>query len=165
MTTSEGKKVLLRTVLKYSSDWSSFAATTKASPDNGKTWKLWYKDEGRKVKTARDKAKGNSIEGMWDLEQSKYGDSLDDMKEWRSLKVFQNGTFVCASYDRETGKVQRTHGGTYSFDGKTLKETLTFVGGEDMQEMLGQSFTFDIAIKDGKIHQSGQLVDTELSEV
>ena len=50
MTTSEGKQVLLRTVVKYSSDWASVTATTEASPDNGKTWKLWYKDEGRKVK-------------------------------------------------------------------------------------------------------------------
>jgi len=49
MTTSEGKKVLVRSVEKYSSDWSSYVSTTEASPDNGKTWKLWYKEQGKKV--------------------------------------------------------------------------------------------------------------------
>jgi ketosteroid isomerase-like protein len=49
MTTSEGKKVLLRTLLEYSFDWSSAVGTTEVSPDGGKTWKFWYKDEGRKV--------------------------------------------------------------------------------------------------------------------
>jgi ketosteroid isomerase-like protein len=50
MTTSEGKKVLIRTVEKFSSDWSSYTGTTEVSPDNGKTWKIWYTEKGKKVK-------------------------------------------------------------------------------------------------------------------
>jgi hypothetical protein len=49
MTTSEGKKVRIRSVEKYSSNWSRYVSTQEASPDNGKTWKLWWKEEGRKV--------------------------------------------------------------------------------------------------------------------
>ena len=49
MTTADGKKVPVKTVVRYSSDWNSFTATTEASPDDGKTWKLWFKDEARRV--------------------------------------------------------------------------------------------------------------------
>jgi steroid delta-isomerase-like uncharacterized protein len=50
MTTSSGKKVLVKSVAKYSSDWSSYKGTTEVSPDDGKTWKFWYKVEGKKLK-------------------------------------------------------------------------------------------------------------------
>jgi len=49
MTTSNGKKVLIKSVVKYSSDWNSSSGTTEVSPDDGKTWKFWYKSEARKV--------------------------------------------------------------------------------------------------------------------
>lgn len=49
-TTSKGDKVPVRVVEEYSSDWSSYTATVEASPDNGRTWKLWWKERGTKVK-------------------------------------------------------------------------------------------------------------------
>ncbi len=49
-TTSKGDKVPVRYIEEYSSDWSSFTGTVEASPDNGKTWKLWWKERGKKVK-------------------------------------------------------------------------------------------------------------------
>lgn len=51
MTTSQGKKVLIRTTVVYSSDWNSNTATTEVSPDNGKTWKFWFRDKANKVGT------------------------------------------------------------------------------------------------------------------
>ena len=49
MTAKNGKKVPVRHVCKYSSDWSNYTAITELSPDDGKTWKYWYKVEGTKV--------------------------------------------------------------------------------------------------------------------
>jgi hypothetical protein len=49
MTAASGQKVLLKTMVTYASDWSRYSATTDASVDNGKTWKPWWKEEGRKV--------------------------------------------------------------------------------------------------------------------
>ncbi len=49
MTTGTGKKVLLKIVLKYVSDWSRYTGAVEASVDDGKTWKPWWKEEGRKV--------------------------------------------------------------------------------------------------------------------
>jgi hypothetical protein len=49
MTAASGKKVLLKTVVTYSSDWSRYTATVDNSVDDGKTWKPWWKEEGRKV--------------------------------------------------------------------------------------------------------------------
>ena len=48
-TTSKGDRVPVRYIEEYSSDWSSYTSTVEASPDNGKTWKLWWKERGKKV--------------------------------------------------------------------------------------------------------------------
>ncbi|MBM4027603.1 MAG: DUF1579 domain-containing protein [Planctomycetes bacterium] len=50
MTTATGKKVLLKSVATYTSDWSRQTGAVEASIDDGKTWKPWWKGEGRKVK-------------------------------------------------------------------------------------------------------------------
>ena len=49
MTTEAGKKVLTKWVTKYSSDWNSYVTTSEASSDNGKTWKFFCKEKGKKV--------------------------------------------------------------------------------------------------------------------
>ncbi len=48
-TTNKGDKVPVRFIEEYASDWSSYTSTVEASPDNGKTWKLWWKERGKKV--------------------------------------------------------------------------------------------------------------------
>lgn len=50
MTTGTGKKVLLKIVLRLASDWSRYTGAVEASVDEGKTWKPWWKEDGRKVK-------------------------------------------------------------------------------------------------------------------
>jgi hypothetical protein len=49
VTGSEGQEVLTKTVVEYSSDWSSYTATTDVSADDGKTWKNWSKETGKKI--------------------------------------------------------------------------------------------------------------------
>lgn len=50
LTTKKGEKVLVKGVLRYSSDWSSYSAKTELSVDDGKTWKLWYTENAKKLK-------------------------------------------------------------------------------------------------------------------
>jgi len=50
MTTGKGEKVLVKSVDKYSPDWASYTSTVEVSKDGGKTWKIWYTEEGKKVK-------------------------------------------------------------------------------------------------------------------
>ena len=49
VSTETGEKVLTKKVVKYSSNWSSYALTTEASADNGKTWSLFYTLKGKKI--------------------------------------------------------------------------------------------------------------------
>ena len=49
MTTSDGNKVLGKAVLIYSPDWNSYTLTLEVSPDDGKTWKHWFKEEGTRI--------------------------------------------------------------------------------------------------------------------
>jgi len=50
LATPGGKKVLTRVVRKYAPDWSGCTTVFEVSPDDGKTWKLWSKEQARKVK-------------------------------------------------------------------------------------------------------------------
>ena len=49
MTTPKGAKVLVKTVVDYAPDWSSYTSTVELSIDQGKTWKHWWKEKGKKV--------------------------------------------------------------------------------------------------------------------
>jgi len=49
MITSMGENVPIRTVIKFSPDGNRFEATGEVSPDNGNTWKHWFKDEAKKI--------------------------------------------------------------------------------------------------------------------
>ena len=48
-TTKTGKEVLLKSVVTFSPDWSSYTSTEDFSVDAGKTWMHWYKFEAKKV--------------------------------------------------------------------------------------------------------------------
>jgi len=48
MTTPKGEKVLVKEVVKYARDWGSYTSTVQLSVDNGKTWKHWWKERGKK---------------------------------------------------------------------------------------------------------------------
>jgi len=51
-TTKTGKEVLLKSVVTFSPDWSSYTSVERYSVDAGKTWIHWYKFEAKKVSTS-----------------------------------------------------------------------------------------------------------------
>ncbi|MFC1795106.1 ester cyclase [Planctomycetota bacterium] len=48
-TDSNGKEVLLKCILTFSTDWRSYISTEEYSVDGGKTWMHWYKFEATRV--------------------------------------------------------------------------------------------------------------------
>lgn len=50
MTTTNGKEVLARGVTRFSTDGTTNDYVLELSDDGGKTWKVWLKDKGTKVK-------------------------------------------------------------------------------------------------------------------
>ena len=126
----------------------------------------WVKRDGRWQCVAEhiSKIEEKSIEGIWVLEKANHVEPID-LEKQRCLKAYDNGAFFVTVYDRESGKVEANVGGTYSFDGRTLKEKVTFVGGEETEGLLGQTPIYNIEFKDGKIHQTGQLFGMEMDEL
>ena len=165
MTTSEGKKVLLRSMSKYSSDWSSSTATTEVSPDNGKTWKLWYKDEGRKVKTDTDEqesgTKSGSLLGTWEQVSYKYGsmkEFSDSPKSRRRIKMITDTHSLWFDIDTSTEEIRIGAGGSYSLIGDTYTESKDF-SGEGMKAYAGKKHVYTVQIESDKFIQSGALSD------
>lgn len=109
---------------------------------------------GEKVRNA-----DANIEGMWDLQEEEIGGELIDCEKIRALKAIKNGTFLCTYYERETGKTTVALGGTYSFDGKAMTETVKFVSRDNAEigQLLGQTLEFRITCEEGRLYQSGEI--------
>jgi len=68
------------------------------------------------------------------------------------------------TFEMHTGKVTRTHGGSYKFDGETLHLTFSFAS-ESIEEVIGQTFTATVRFKDEKLHLSGYPDGVKFEEV
>ena len=71
-----------------------------------------------------DDPAGKAIEGLWEVESQEY--IYGDLENKRSLLTLQDGIFLCTAFEIQSGKVTRTHGGPYAFDGETLHLTFSF---------------------------------------
>jgi len=142
MTTGEGKKVLSRSVAKYSSDWSSYVSTTEASPDHGKTWKqkvvyeltqldkkLWKALMGCDIDTL-DRLYAEEFIGLYNIDRNGSMWTKD-----AALATVKSGKSVIYSYTYDEFNVHVTGDwaaitGTVSvkekFDGKDLDDKHRF---------------------------------------
>jgi hypothetical protein len=90
---------------------------------------------------------------------------VQEDENMRGIKTYQNGMWHVVFHDATTGKVDMTLGGPYTFDGKTLKETIGFVNVDEGLEYVGQTLTYAIEFKDGKFYQSGDFLGQKLEEI
>jgi len=169
ITSKTGETLLARVAGEYSDDWKRFESTWEGSADNGKTWQKWATLVSEHADDVRSDAEV-AIEGTWDLTETNISEEPFDFEKYGALKAFGNGTFICVYLDKETGTTLSTSGGPYTFDGKTLKETIAFINGGDdandaVAEMLGKTFTYRITINEGKLHLAGTFMDYTLNEV
>jgi len=108
---------------------------------------------------------GESLEGVWGMKEQKMDGNLEDLTGARILKTYQDGNWHVAYYGTSTGKVDTTLGGTYTFDGSTLKETIAYINRDEGLEYVGQTLTYDIRFKDGCFYQSGDFFGQKLEEI
>jgi len=114
------------------------------------------------VSCRKDEPASKAIEGLWEVESQEY--AYGDLENKRSLLVLQDGIFLCTAFEIQSGKVTRTHGGPYTFDGETLHLTFSFAS-ESIEQVIGQTFTATVRFKDGKLYLSGYPDGVKFEEV
>jgi len=124
--------------------------------ENTKLHEVWTHVEG-------DEDNDNSIEGMWKVSSRKYGDNiLGEDEPIEFYKAYEGDTVVVVAYNTETKNVLFTHGGTYTFDGRNLVETIKFRSTN--AATLGE-YTFQVEIQEDQFTQKGETNGTVLEEV
>jgi ketosteroid isomerase-like protein len=106
-----------------------------------------------------------AIEGLWSMQAQKIDGAPDDRENRKALKFYQDGTFLFVDCDTSTGKIEMAGGGDYTFDGKTLIETVHFVNLDEYLPYRGTSFEDHVRFEGDTFHQSGTRLGTTLEEV
>jgi hypothetical protein len=115
---------------------------------------LWSAFPARVV--AQDAPLENLV-GTWKLVSAKYGGQESPLaKDFTTLKHFTPTHSMWVSFDK-TGKVTRTGGGPYSFDGKTLEDTPAYGLGADFDVVHAKRQTFDCKVEGKRLYQKGTL--------
>jgi len=114
------------------------------------------KDSGASPKIAADAR--DMLTGVWRVKGERYAGE----KEYRDVpyvqyKFLADGRFLWASYDRGTGEVLRTAGGTYVVKGDKYVERIEYANAEDLRGMIGVYLEFTLTVKDGKWRHTGKV--------
>jgi len=132
----------------------------------------WIKRNGRwqcvathasRVSEGTDEA-AKAIEGLWSMQAQTIDGAPEDMKNRKALKSYQNGIILFLDFDTSTGKINLALGGDYSFDGKTLTETVRFVSDADWVQYLPASFTDNVRFEGESFRQSGNRMGSVFEE-
>lgn len=98
----------------------------------------------------------NKIEGSWKLVYADIleNDSLQikDLGNTDFIKIINRTHFAFFNQDRETSENFMAGGGSYTFDGRSYKETLNFIASPDYR---GHVFPFEVEIKGDSLIQKG----------
>ena len=98
-----------------------------------------------------------NLVGTWRLVSAKYGGQESSLTtESTTLKHFTPTHFMWVSFDKN-GKVTRTGGGPYSFDGKTLQDTPAYGLGSDFDVVHAKRQTFECKVEGSRLYQTGAL--------
>ena len=88
---------------------------------------------------------------------ARYGGQQSTLpRDSTTVKHFTPTHFMWASYDKR-GKVTRTAGGPYSFDGKILQETPAYGMGPDFDVVHAKHQNFVCKVEGKRLYQSGTL--------
>jgi hypothetical protein len=103
--------------------------------------------------------------GTWKMVSGTYGGQQSNLaKDFTTLKHYTPTHFMWVTFDK-AGKVIRTGGGPYSFDGKVLEETPAYGLGSDFDVVNAKRQIFEVKVDGKKLYQSGKLSNgTSLEE-
>jgi hypothetical protein len=106
---------------------------------------------------AAEDATANKLVGTWKIVSAKYGGQQSTLpKVYTTLKHITPTHFMWATYD-EVGKVTRTGGGSYAFNGMTLEETPTYGLGADFDVVKAKRQTFECKVEGKSLYLNGTL--------
>jgi hypothetical protein len=112
-------------------------------------------DDSDKEKTLRA-----SLIGTWKLISAKYDGQENDLpKTSPTIKHVTPAGFVFLSYDKDTGKMSRAGGGTYTLKGETYTETIEYGMGDDFEAIKNASHSFTCKIDGDKWRHDGKLAN------
>lgn len=102
-------------------------------------------------------ASKSPIAGVWQIEQSTYGNTTKKAEEsrWRVNKIFTNKFWYAAFYDPKTGGFNGVGFGTYLLEGDQYTETLSAYSWD--QSAVGKTFTFTMEIQPKTLVQKGKI--------
>ena len=109
----------------------------------------------------------SKLEGVW--KKLTYTDIYEIVHEWKreKYKFISKERFAWMDFDKETGQVFGTGGGTYTFDGKTYTENLEYYLQDST--VIGTTITFTAEFDQGKWYHKGTFHtpngDIEINEV
>ncbi len=93
----------------------------------------------------------NELDGTWELVS---GQPLPEGT--RDIKMLSAGHFMFAAYDTDTGKPLYTAGGTYTVDGNSYVEHMTFAS-EKLAGLIGEDQKFNVELEGETFSQIGTL--------
>jgi hypothetical protein len=98
-----------------------------------------------------------SLMGTWKLVSAKYGGQESPLaNDFTTFKHFTPTHFMWVSFDK-AGKVTRTGGGPYTYDGKTLEETPAYGLGSDFNVVHAKRQTLDCKVEGKRLYHKGAL--------
>ena len=117
------------------------------------------------VHTDNEAQCNDSISGLWEMKEALYNDKdrTDDLKVIRQLKMYQNGMFMVLIYERESNDVVCLHGGSYTYNGEKLIESIHFAT-DGSGDIMDKTFTFTATVKENSFCQEGKVLSTEIEE-
>jgi hypothetical protein len=104
-----------------------------------------------------DDSDENSLTGTWVLTKGKWSEGEEPQEIPANViqyKIYTSDTFIVVWIDKENGVVERTHGGSYEFDGKKLTEKIEF-GSESAKDMVGVTHVFNLELSEDTFKQTG----------
>ena len=88
----------------------------------------------------------------------------DFPKERQKIKILQGNRFVWIDYERASGKVLSSAGGTFALKGAQYTEKIEFAT-KNVEFLVGKTFVFEVKLDKDKLLQSGSLdEDTQIEE-
>lgn len=111
------------------------------------------------MKRSGGSAPGVGIAGTWEHVSG-------DMSEYRQIKLLTGTHFVWATYERDTGMLVASAGGTYEFDGHTYIERLDFGSEAFLLDLIGRDQVFAAKLEGDEWYHEGTLTSgAEVREV
>jgi hypothetical protein len=122
---------------------------------------LWVQSCATAEKLAGSSGQVNPIMGTWQLAMYKYGSSASSFikvpAEAGRIKMITDSHFIWVQYNKATGKITGSAGGTYTLTGNSYTESLDF--GLGMDTYIGKDPVYTVKVEGDNLFLSGNLTE------